>query len=212
HEVRITQGGKIHGWVEFALKFFEENEEKALVLHTLPAKGKGNFNMNEKKEIGAAADNEEPQARQSPRREIDEVKKEERRREKLSPSTATIPRLISVVEIIKREYLGAMNAKRTPDLLGLYQYNEIGSLEDCVEEKEKEKEKEKEVSEADRMEMIAKALAGTENVMMKRSAYMKITLCRKELSNMKSREVTAQAPLKRKLSKSAKVRLKKRSR
>lgn len=26
HEMRITQGGKIHAWVEFALKFFEVRE------------------------------------------------------------------------------------------------------------------------------------------------------------------------------------------
>lgn len=70
-------------------------------------------------------------------------------------STITIPRLITVVEIIKREYLVAMNAKRSPHLVGLFQYNEMGSLEDH------EKEEGEEESTGDRMKMIAEALAGS---------------------------------------------------
>ena len=31
HEVRITQSGKIHAWVEFALKFFEVCEPQSLL-------------------------------------------------------------------------------------------------------------------------------------------------------------------------------------
>ena len=41
-------------------------------------------------------------------------------------STLVIPRLISVVEIIKREWLKTSPAPS----LGLYQYNEIGTLEE----------------------------------------------------------------------------------
>lgn len=40
-----------------------------------------------------------------------------------------IPRLISVVEIIKREYFNILHEKRSNRLNGLYQYNEIGTLE-----------------------------------------------------------------------------------
>lgn len=44
----------------------------------------------------------------------------------VQPSTNAISKLISVSEIIKREYL-----KLTDDrLVGLYQYNELGTLED----------------------------------------------------------------------------------
>jgi hypothetical protein len=73
-----------------------------------------------------------------------------------SVSTITIPRLISVVEIIKREYLAAMNTNRSPDLVGLYQYNEVGSLEERVEN-----ESEKEEDAEDRRKMITEALIGT---------------------------------------------------
>ena len=40
------------------------------------------------------------------------------------------PRLISVVEIVKREYLRNLATKRSSRLEGLHQYNEIGMLED----------------------------------------------------------------------------------
>ena len=75
-----------------------------------------------------------------------------------SASTTAIPRLITVVEIIKREYLIVMNAKRLPQLVGLFQYNEIGSLED---QDENEKEEEGEENAGDRMKMITEALAGS---------------------------------------------------
>jgi hypothetical protein len=43
------------------------------------------------------------------------------------PSTSTVSRLVSLVEIIKREYLKSLASTR---LHGLHQYNEIGTLED----------------------------------------------------------------------------------
>jgi hypothetical protein len=48
----------------------------------------------------------------------------------LSNVTSTIPRLISVAEIIKREYVKVLESKRSLRLEGLHQYNEIGCLED----------------------------------------------------------------------------------
>lgn len=47
----------------------------------------------------------------------------------ISPSTTTIPRLISVVEIVKREYLKTLEITHSRVLSGLHQYNEIGYLE-----------------------------------------------------------------------------------
>jgi hypothetical protein len=44
--------------------------------------------------------------------------------------TAAIPRLISIVEIVKREFLKSLAAKHSPRLAGLHQYNELGCLED----------------------------------------------------------------------------------
>ena len=46
------------------------------------------------------------------------------------PSTSTVSRLISVVEIIKREFLKTLETTRSTRLHGLHQYNEIGTLED----------------------------------------------------------------------------------
>ena len=171
-QMRITQGGKIRAWVEFALKFFEvrispviimlhnercmdaqENEERALVLHTLPTTAKTKSKENERIEVDAG-DGSEPQPQDAPKPQQVDVAEGKRG---LSASTTTIPRLISVVEIIKREYLVAMNAKRSVDLVGLYQYNEMGSLEDQVENERKEGEE----SVEDRAKMITEALSGT---------------------------------------------------
>ncbi|KAH9969664.1 hypothetical protein BC827DRAFT_22513 [Russula dissimulans] len=178
HEVRITQSGKIHAWVQFALKFFEENEEKALVLHTLPVAAKGKSRTNEMTEP-AAGEGNGPQNNPLLPQGTEEKKRGP------SVSTITIPRLISVVEIIKREYLAAMNTNRSPDLVGLYQYNEVGSLEERVEN-----ESEKEEDAEDRRKMITEALIGTKNVRIARSPYMKVTLCRKELVGMKAGRAT----------------------
>jgi hypothetical protein len=41
-----------------------------------------------------------------------------------------VPRLISVVEIIKREYMKKLELEHSSSLLGLHQYNEIGTLEE----------------------------------------------------------------------------------
>ena len=45
-------------------------------------------------------------------------------------SASMVPRLVSVVEIIKREYLKILETKHSTRFLGLHQYNEIGTLED----------------------------------------------------------------------------------
>ena len=46
-----------------------------------------------------------------------------------SNASLTVPRLISVAEIIKREYVNNLQEKRSSRMRGLYQYNEIGTLE-----------------------------------------------------------------------------------
>jgi len=65
----------------------------------------------------------------------------------LDNATATVPRLVTVAEIIKREYLELLKVSRSARLVGLYQYNEIGVLDSCVEP-EDAAEKEKRRSEA----------------------------------------------------------------
>jgi len=46
-----------------------------------------------------------------------------------STTTSVIPRLVSVAEIIKREYIKILSEKSSNRLEGLYQYNEVGTLE-----------------------------------------------------------------------------------
>jgi len=180
----------------------QENEEKALVLHTLPTVARTKSKENERIEVDTG-NGSELQASPEPRQRTDVVDQDQEKR-RLSVSTTTIPRLISVVEIIKREYLVAMNAKRSLDLVGLYQYNEMGSLEDQVGNERREGEE----SAEDRATMITEALNGTKgyvqsirlkicavlkrvaSVKVARSPYMKITLCRKELTGMKERGAT----------------------
>jgi hypothetical protein len=112
-----------------------------LVLHTLP-KGKS---KEDKRTETAAGDNDEPQDAPP-----DTLKDDTKRG--LSSATSTIPRLISVVEIIKREYLVGLDVKKAPNLVGLYQYNEMG----CLEEEEEREERGE-----DRIKMITEALSGT---------------------------------------------------
>ena len=118
------------------------------MLHTLPAANKGG-SIQSGKTTDDAGDNDETQL------ENDTATKEKKKG--LSPSTTTIPRLITVAEIIKREYLLAMDAKRMPDLVGLYQYNEIGCIEKGLENEVGE---EKDEDAEDRMKMLAEALEG----------------------------------------------------
>jgi hypothetical protein len=125
-----------------------------LVLHTLPAATKGKSKENERREV-AVSDGDEPQNTPQLAQATDAIKKD--MGSGFSASTTAIPRLITVVEIIKREYLTVMKAKRSPQLVGLFQYNEIGSLEDQAEN-EKEEEEE---SAGDRMKIITEALAGS---------------------------------------------------
>ena len=76
--------------------------------------------------------------------------------DRMHPSTTLIPRLVSVVEIIKREYAKKLNPELAENgcLSGLYQYNELGTLE------EREDMQEKEPTEEDRLKSIGHALQG----------------------------------------------------
>ena len=51
-------------------------------------------------------------------------------RERMPPSIMTIPKLVSVAEIIKREYLKSLPTDEAEKntLTGLHQYNELGTL------------------------------------------------------------------------------------
>ena len=126
----------------------QKYEERPLVLHTLPAaKGKSPETQTD----GGADRGPEAGGGSSAG-----PKGKAKKKEGLHPSMATIPRLVSVVEIIKREYLKTLDpglAERG-SLSGLHQYNEIG---DIVEAGHVEREAD---AEEERLESLAQALQG----------------------------------------------------
>ncbi|CAD6574127.1 MAG: hypothetical protein TREMPRED_001014 [Tremellales sp. Tagirdzhanova-0007] len=106
HHMRITSAGSIASYVRFALSFLQANPNRALVLHTLPL----------------------PSASTKPSSEASTSSST------LTPSLLTAPRLVSVVEIIKREYISKLDGsecrKGKHTATGIWQYTETGLLPD----------------------------------------------------------------------------------
>lgn len=121
-------------------------------------------------------------------------------------SAANVPRLISVVEIIKREYLRQLDAvhQEHGKLTGLYQYNEVGSLPDP------EPEEGTADQEAARVQVLTSALQGKNHLKIKKFPYMKVILSRRQLDEANIRSFTKQKPSVRKLSRSTATRAKRR--
>ncbi|KAG1843922.1 hypothetical protein DFJ58DRAFT_731399 [Suillus subalutaceus] len=114
---------------------------------------------------------------------------------------STIPRLISVVEILKREYLKTWDVS-AGQLTGLHQYNEL----------QWEQRGEIAAEGEERASTIARALEGKKYPKLTLAPYMKVTLCRKALPGMhEKKDVTYQTPQTRRLSKTTKARLKKKA-
>ncbi|KAH9941353.1 hypothetical protein B0H21DRAFT_753277 [Amylocystis lapponica] len=191
HNMRITNHGKIQAWVDFALEFLEKNEERPLTLHTLPTAKAATASS---KTI-TASDNA---AQDAP---ATSTQKESR----MHPSMTTIPRLISVVEIIKREYLKTLDPTESEAgaLFGLHQYNEIGELEQNIPDSTGDPER-------DRAQAVTLALQGKRYLRQHKVAFLKVTLCRKELPELAAKGATYQPPVLRRLSKTARARLKRR--
>ncbi|KAG5646023.1 hypothetical protein DXG03_004625 [Asterophora parasitica] len=142
HLVRITDSGKIKVWVSFALSFLEENENRPIVFHTLPPAPKT--------KEGETASPTEAQ----PRTASSKMK-----------CTTSVPRLLSVVEIVKREFVKSLEAKHSPRLAGLHQYNKIGCLEDLGLAMDAPQVEE------DRATEIARALSGVNQCVAFQSAF-----------------------------------------
>ncbi|KAI0788076.1 hypothetical protein C8Q74DRAFT_1255600 [Fomes fomentarius] len=191
HEIRITNHGKINHWVTVALEYLQKYEDGRLMLHTLPGgKGKGpGCEQSEERVAEAATETARAGKNGKP--------------ERMHPCMSTIPRLVSVVEIIKREYLKTLDATEAEGgtLSGLHQYNEIGELEEGGKAGNEEE---------GRLESLARALQGRNHVQQKKIAFMRITLCRKKLPELPGKAATYQAPSVRRLKKSARLRLKNR--
>ncbi|KAG8718349.1 hypothetical protein FRC08_005442 [Ceratobasidium sp. 394] len=179
HSMRIAAHGKISGLVTFALKFLKENPTRPLVLHTLPHKR--DLTRQDGKDVSAT----EPVSK----------------KQKIAPSTNDIPRLISVVEIIKREFTDAP----------LHQYNELGCLDEpAVEEGAVRAVIPNEPGE-ERQAALQEMLQGKNHIPIQRTPYMKITLSRVVLPESETAGATYQAPVPKKVSRSAKARRRRRA-
>ncbi|PPQ80243.1 hypothetical protein CVT25_003503 [Psilocybe cyanescens] len=186
--IRITGHGKMKQWIASSLTFLETtDEDRTLVFHTLPP-------------------TIDPQAtlQQETGKQVSQ--------KSASTSTDLISRLISVVEIIKREYVKNLDAKRSARMIGLHQYNEIGDLEalgasitPLVEEGMDE-----DTAEAKRSRTIIQALGGKNHPRQSQTPFMRVTLSLYEHPKLIENGATYQPPIKRKMSKSAKTRAKKR--
>ena len=116
HRMRITSGGNVAGYVNFALTFLkvcpadtidrdqcltrQETTDRSLVLHSLPP----NSESSKSDTAGSS----------------------------LNSALLATPKLVSVVEKIKREYMACINAsdkgKGKNKAVGIWQYNESGTL------------------------------------------------------------------------------------
>lgn len=141
HNMRITSGGSIQSYVRFALQHLQvrapatqmtmlirpaqDKPNTPLVLHTIPP----NLSPTDhgRKIAEEAVD---PTANKAP--EAGPSRSKLRTSSTLHPCTLTTPRLISVVEIIKRDYLVGLAAsgkgKGKHRSTGLWQYTESGTL------------------------------------------------------------------------------------
>ncbi|KAG9018043.1 hypothetical protein FRB90_012546 [Tulasnella sp. 427] len=132
--------------------------------------------------------------------------------------TTSVTKLISVVEIIKREFPKALRshtvntnpdskggASIAPELFDIHQYNEVGCIEDLYPSAEEETHEE-------RAERITSLLQGKNHPAVKRTPYMKITLSRQPVPALAGGgSATYQAPIPFKYSKAQKARAKKRA-
>ncbi|CAE6533140.1 unnamed protein product [Rhizoctonia solani] len=175
HCMRIASHGKISLLVAFALKFLKENPKRPLVLHTLPYK--------------PGADAEEPDAPEP-----------DAKKRKIEPSTTNVARLISVAEIVKREFKEG----------SLHQYNEIGCLD---EPKSPEGAGIGVPSEpgAERQAALQKVVEGKNHLPIKRTPYMKITLSQSQLPESQVPNSTYQPPVVKKQSRGTRKRSRRRA-
>ncbi|KAH9476009.1 hypothetical protein JR316_0011577 [Psilocybe cubensis] len=205
--IRITGHGKMKQWIANSLAFLEvrcmyiqhfllrkiipilflqsSDEDKTLIFHTLPSEIDPQITLREEsgKRITQKA---------------------------ASTSTDLIPRLISVVEIIKREYVKNLETKHSIRMAGLHQYNEIGCLQKLGVLVTPAEGAIEETAEVTRSRTIIQALEGKNHPRQTQTPFMRITLSLTEQPELIENGATYQPPIKRNMSKSAKMRAKKR--
>jgi len=112
-------------------------------------------------------------------------------------SASTIPRLVSIVEIIKREYL------KGRDVSGLHQYNQLLSEQrDGIPVEEGE----------ERRDALAVVLDGHSHAKQSLAPHMKVTLSTIAIVGSNEKRETYQTPTTRRMSRTAKARMRKRMR
>lgn len=131
--IRITSHGKLKSWVSYALNFLSVSF---------------NYTPHSFQFIVLQKNEEIPLVFHS----LPPIDSSSHANKK-SPATTTIPRLISTIEIIKREFVKSLEAKHSTRLIGLHQYNEIRCLEDIPEYAKLD-------SEESRTQSIVRALEG----------------------------------------------------
>lgn len=151
--VRVSSSTKIKPCVAFALEWFDvrshshsnQNQKKVqliehrtqdnldtpLVFHTLPY---GYLLPPDRKKERTEPDNNTQTADGEPTTTT--TTKKPRQEGSTRNATTDVPRLISIVEIVKREFLRNLAIHHSPRLAGLHQYTEIGCLEDLPKPEE----------------------------------------------------------------------------
>ncbi|KAG8908334.1 hypothetical protein FRB99_007260 [Tulasnella sp. 403] len=185
HLLRVGSGSKMKALVKWSIQFLLDNPRRPLTLHTLsPA---------ESAFVASGMS----------RHNRDVV---------TSKNVSLTARLISIVEIIKREYPKALRAQtkqsdpiKVLDIVTLYQYNEVKCFEDVESQGGTAA-----VEPVSREEEIMSAFKGKKHLPVKRTPYMRITLCGRPLPMYEAKGATPQVSNSR-LTKIQRVRAAKRA-
>ncbi|WWC61674.1 uncharacterized protein I303_104259 [Kwoniella dejecticola CBS 10117] len=115
YRMRITSGGSISSYVDFAVRFLHDNPHTPLTLHTLPPSHPSQTNSTTatkttKTTTKTGADSLDHHAGSSTSKASSSSSSSSSSNSTFLPCTTSIPRLISVVEIIKRTYLAQLRS------------------------------------------------------------------------------------------------------
>ncbi|KAJ8472763.1 hypothetical protein ONZ45_g16541 [Pleurotus djamor] len=231
HYLRITSQAKLKCLVSFSLKYFEvctisfmkrvnpnrlrkdvDEIGKVLVLHTLPPPVAQKI-LRTGTNVDEVDAHEQKTAKPNPDSDVPQTT-EGSTTASIPKITEITPKLITVVEIIKREYIKLLEIRKSTRFIGLHQYNQIGSIDNSQLPNGGSslpvKEHNPEVVEAERSQNILKALEGKNYLKQTQTPYMVVTLSTEPLPQLAEQGASYQPPAKRVQSKSAKARAKKR--
>ncbi|WVQ77224.1 hypothetical protein IAR50_006907 [Cryptococcus sp. DSM 104548] len=163
HKIRVTSAGKGGNYAQFGLQWLLDVPDVPIMYHTLPPSSSSSSSHPE----GSSVSKPTPKAKDG-----------------LLPVTTTIPKLVTVVERVKREYIESLKAGRGEKQdktgkgkgrdKGLWQYTETGNWtpEPVVGEGE------------DAEAALRRVLGGASRPKMKHHPYMSIILSTKPLPEM----------------------------